>query len=101
MKQRESIFKEKVIKFLKGLPNCWFYKTQEVSLIGIPDIIGCINGKLFALELKKDIRSKPSKMQLYILDKVKGASGYAAVTYPEVWNKVKGELLVLSRSESS
>lgn len=95
MKQKESLFKEKVFRDLKELKGIWFFKSHELSLIGIPDVIGCKNGKFFALELKKDAKSKPSKMQLYIIDKIKGASGYAAVVYPEAWALVKEDLISL------
>ena len=92
MKQPESIFKDKVFRDLRKLSDIWFFKTQELSLLGIPDVIGCRHGIFFALELKKDTKSKPSKMQLYILSKITKAGGYGVVTYPENWPSVYDEI---------
>jgi hypothetical protein len=63
----EKTFKVKVQKKLKELDNIWFFKTNEVSIAGVPDIIGVRNGRFFALELKRDAKAKRSKLQEYIL----------------------------------
>jgi hypothetical protein len=45
--------------WLKLLPLCWFFKVPGGPYLrGIPDIIGCYNGKFFALELKEPGRLK-------------------------------------------
>lgn len=95
MSKREALFKGKVTTWLKGLTGCWFFKTNELSLLGIPDIVGCLNGRFFALELKRDKVSKPSKMQLYMLSLIQKSSGYAVITYPENWERVQVDLISL------
>lgn len=77
----EAQFKVKVQKELSRLPRIWFFKTQLVSLVGIPDIIGVCNGVFFAWELKK-VGGKPTKMQLHVLKKINKAGGEAQVVYP-------------------
>ena len=78
----ETKFKMHVIGRLRTETDAWFFKVQQVALGGIPDIIGCWNGKFFAWELKSKC-GKPSKLQLYILEKIKDAGGHTAVVYPE------------------
>lgn len=56
----EAKLKERVQSRLKKLDNCWFFKTDEGAVRGIPDIIGCIEGRFFAMELKHK-RAKADK----------------------------------------
>jgi len=55
----ESGLQESVIKWLKTLDCCWFVKIPgSPYLRGIPDLIGCYQGRFFALELKTPGRLK-------------------------------------------
>lgn len=67
--------------------GCYHLKTQQRSLRGVPDIIGCRMGAFFALELKKDSKSKVDELQIYTLKKINREGGFARVTYPEVWEE--------------
>ena len=90
-KTPEGIFTETVIKYLKTLDGCWFYKVFGGGMFqraGIPDIIGCYNGRFFALELKAD-NGKPSELQLYNLDKINKAGGYGVLLYPNQFEQFK------------
>ena len=66
--------------------------------IGIPDIIGHIGGRFFAIELKRE--KNPSKthakLQDYILSKI-GCSGASAVK-SDNYEHVVGFLIALSES---
>lgn len=42
----------KVLKALRRLPGLWCYKAHDQCTPGIPDIIGCLRGRMFAIELK-------------------------------------------------
>lgn len=93
--QPETRFKIKVLKELTLIPDSWFFKTQMLARLGIPDILGCVNGKFVALELKKDKKSKVTKLQKYILLKISIARGYAKIVYPENWENIWEELMML------
>ena len=76
---------------LKLLPNSWFQKTQMLSIRGIPDILGLVNGKFIALELKVG-SNKADGLQKHILGRIEAAGGYARVVTPENADLVLKEL---------
>lgn len=89
-KKPETYFGIKVDKHLKQMPSCWFINVQMVALRGIPDRIGVINGKFFALELKVNETEGHSNtgrinLQKYILKQIQKAGGFAEITWPERW----------------
>ena len=59
-----------------------------MSKRGDPDLLICANGKFVALELKKDVRSKPTKLQSHILQQVEDAGGFAAICSPENFDEL-------------
>lgn len=81
-KQAETLFKERVVRKLKLIPNLWILKVQMVATIGIPDIIMCCNGKFIAWELKT-LTGKVSKLQQHNLDSIADAKGIARVVNPD------------------
>jgi penicillin-binding protein-related factor A (putative recombinase) len=87
LKKPETIFKERVLPKLRKLPNSWFEKIQQVSLSGTPDIIGCLNGRFIAIELKKDAISRIEPLQVHKLNKIEKSGGIALVVYPENWEE--------------
>lgn len=91
-KKPETVFKERIKPMLEALGGSWWVKTQMLSTLGIPDYLGCVQGAFIALELKKDRKSKPSKLQLWVLGKIMDAGGIAMVVYPENWDEVYGVL---------
>jgi hypothetical protein len=96
----EKQFETKVKKFLKELPKCWYFKVMGSMFqrSGIPDIIGCINGRFFGLELKAQ-RGIPSALQLYNIDQLNKAGAYARIVKPSDWEEVKSDLEKMSRGE--
>ncbi len=80
--QPETRFKLAIMKKLKELPNSWWLKTNEKSVRGIPDIIGCINGYFYAFELKVG-RNSASSLQKKVVDDICKANGKACVVRPE------------------
>lgn len=92
-KQPETTFKEKVLKDLKALRNeggaIWFFKSQEIAVRGILDVIVCLNGAFWSLELKKDEHEKPDALQAHNIDLISNnANGVALVVHPKNWEKI-------------
>lgn len=79
MRLSETNLKKDVIDFLrKEYPQAWFYKSADRFTSGIPDLILCINGMFYAIELKVG-RNDPTKIQEYVLNKIQSAGGRAVV----------------------
>lgn len=89
--QPETRFKNKVKDCLEKIPRCWFVKTQFLAISGIPDYLGVVNGRFFALELKIET-NKTDTLQGHILKKIARAGGFTAVVKPSNLKQVIKEL---------
>jgi len=73
-----------VFEFLRKA-GAWFYHPRETrkGSDGIPDIVGCLNGKFFAIELKSPSYKDPAKHlrseQRKVLELIKKAGGFVLV----------------------
>ena len=78
----------RITRFLKALPDCWYMRTEggPYGRKGVPDIVGCLRGKMFALEVKRP-GGKATELQLHELKRIRDAGGMAAVV--ESVNEVK------------
>lgn len=96
----EKVFEKKVREFLKTLAKQWHFKVfgNAFQESGIPDIVGCINGRLIGLEIKSS-RGKASELQLYKIDLINKAGGYATVVSSKNWEEVKNKLVRISEGE--
>ena len=67
-------------RLLKKTPNCFSWKEHGgmYGTAGIPDIIACIDGHFFGLEVKTD-KGKPTKLQESVIRKILAAGGTALV----------------------
>lgn len=86
----ESKFKSKVINFLKS-KGCYVIKYWgggKFTKAGIPDLLVCCNGIFLGIELKA-AKGRPSKLQLYNLEKIKESGGYGILLYPKDFNEFK------------
>ena len=92
-KKPETILKEKVLEELREIKNSYWVKIQQVSIKGIPDILGTINGRFIALELKKDEKEKANKLQEYVLHEIDKAGGIALVIHPTNFDEVKNYIV--------
>lgn len=94
----EKQFQKKVIKFLKSLPNTWFFKVWGGGFqrAGIPDLICCINVVFIAIELKGD-NGKPTELQKMNIRNINAAGGIGIILYSkgfkEFKNIVKGVII--------
>jgi hypothetical protein len=95
-KKAETSFKEIVLKDLAALPNGFFEKIQQVGKRGTPDILGCLNGYAVVIELKKDAKAKPDKLQRHKLKKYEKACALVFVAFPENWNELYKRLITIS-----
>jgi len=78
------------------LPNLWFFKASERSLAGIPDFIICVSGIFVAMELKRDTKSKASRLQEHTLGLINNAGGFGVIVNPDNWTKMFGVIKTLS-----
>jgi Holliday junction resolvase len=69
-----------ILRHLKSVPGCFCWKEHGgmYGTAGIPDIIACISGHIFAFEVKVP-GGKPTKLQSVTLDKIIAAGGTACV----------------------
>lgn len=62
----ERNFQARFLRRLRQIPRSWWVKVNDKATIGVPDILGFVNGYGFALELKT--KSKLSELQHYTLN---------------------------------
>lgn len=69
-------------KLLDNIENCWYFKVAggQFQRAGIPDIIGCLNGKYFAIEVKRP-GGKLSEKQKKEIEAIKSCNGIVFVAY--------------------
>ncbi len=91
----ETRFKDRVKPRLQSIPKIYFYKTQQVALKGIPDFVGCANGRFFALELKSE-KGRATPLQMKVLRDIEDAGGFARVMNPENADRVLDDLRLFS-----
>ena len=71
----ESYLRDKVRRYLKDKKG-WYRKIhQSLFSAGIPDFIGCCQGKFIAIELKKDKRGKLDKLQQINIKEIREKGG--------------------------
>lgn len=80
-KKQETIFKEKAIERLKKIPCSYWVKIQQVALRGVPDLLGVVDGRAIAIELK--VSAKVDTLQHYVLRQYEKAGAYARVMTPD------------------
>ena len=85
----EKQFEQKVKAYLKD-QGCWVLKTWSngVQRKGVPDLLVCCNGYFLGVELKA-ANGHPSELQLWNIDKIREAGGFAIVLYPEDFDRFK------------
>lgn len=87
---QEKTYENKIKRFLEA-EGAWFIKYwagAQFTKAGIPDILACINGHFVGIEVKAQC-GKPSELQLYNIQKIRDAGGFAFVLYPSGFDKFK------------
>lgn len=84
-KKRESRLQAKIHRHIKREFNWWGFKVWggPFQPAGIPDLLGCVAGLFFAIEVKMP-KGKVSEIQEDTIKKIKRVGGHATVvTSPE------------------
>lgn len=78
----EKIYENKIKKMLKD-NGAYFVKffANSYTRAGVPDILACVNSYFVAIEVKAE-DGKPSELQLYNIEQIRKAGGFAFVVYP-------------------
>lgn len=77
----ETNLKRDVIKFIKReYPKAWFYKSADRFTSGIPDLVICLSGQFYAIELKVG-NNDAEPIQNVVIRKIQKAGGRAAVCH--------------------
>lgn len=97
MAQRESKLSRRISDELrKNGAFCFKVWGSEYMMAGLPDIIGCYQGKFFGLETKlPEKRDNVSPVQELIMAKIRKAGGHAQVVCSST-EAVKVMLLMVS-----
>lgn len=79
-KKEASVLKN-ICDLLKKTPECFYHKVHGgmYGTTGIPDVLACYKGIYLALEVKRPIGGKISKIQESNIRKINDAGGYAIV----------------------
>ena len=73
----EAKVKQRVVKHLKAIGAYYFFPvTGGFGNSGVPDIVGCIRGRFFAIECKAG-KNKPTALQVRELERIALARGVA------------------------
>lgn len=85
----EKKVKTKVVAILKEVGAYYFYPvTGGYGVSGVPDIVGCYNGKFFAVECKAG-RGKTTALQDKNIAQIKACGGQAIVINEENIEEVR------------
>ncbi len=101
MAQTEKQIENDILDYLSTVPNCFCWKNQNIGVFdpkakvfrknhskhqmkGISDILGVINGKMVAIEIKKPktemaAKTYPTRAQKDFLAKVRDNGGHGLV----------------------
>lgn len=89
---KEKAFENQIKRYIESLGGWWVkFHGNMYTRDGVPDLLCCIRGKFIAIEVKGS-KGQPSKLQLYEIEKIKKAGGFAGVYYPEDFEKLKKDL---------
>jgi hypothetical protein len=81
---REKDFENKVKDYLRYI-GAWYLKYwagADYTKEGIPDILACINGKFYGIEIKAE-KGKPKLIQLVKLRQIRRSGGIGVLLYPK------------------
>ena len=96
----EKQFENQVKDWLKS-QGCWLVKYWgggAYTKAGVPDLLVCCGGYFIAIELKAPT-GKPSQLQLWTIDQIRKAGGFAIVLYPDKFYMLKDLVMDLKRGE--
>lgn len=75
----EGIVKKKLVTILKSIGAYYFFPaTHGYGRSGVPDIVGCLHGQFFAIEVKAEGK-KPTALQEHEMKQIRAVGGTAFV----------------------
>lgn len=79
---QEKLFENKIKRMLRD-NGAYFVKffANSYTRSGVPDILACIGGYFVGIEVKA-ANGHPSELQLYNVNQIRKAGGFAFVLYP-------------------
>lgn len=97
----ETQFKIQVQRLLTE-HGVWHVKFMgnHFTKAGVPDILACIGGWFWGIELKTDI-GRTSLLQEYQMEQIRRAGGRAIVLRPKTLNDFRKELIVWTSSATA
>ena len=97
----ETQFKKKVQQFLTDI-GAWHVKFMgtQYTPSGIPDILACIHGRFYGIELKTD-HGIVSPLQLRQLEKIRQAGGQGILLRPSGFDDFRKEVLAWIHSATA
>jgi hypothetical protein len=96
----ETIFRKRVLAFLKTLPHTFFDPIQQMSISGSPDYYVCTRGHFIALEIKTDEGIVDDLQEWLHNEVVKKGGGIALVCRPSNFKQIKSKLMALAKGKS-
>lgn len=77
MKTPESYEKDEIKKYLNKI-GAWYFCPYMAGFgkSGVPDIVACIKGEFWGIEVKREGR-QPTKAQQFRMDEIEKAEGYS------------------------
>lgn len=85
-KTPEKVVKDKVTSVLKSEGVYHFFPaTHGYGRSGVPDIVGCVNGRFIAIECKAN-GNKPTALQIREIESIRKCNGVAVVVDETNWD---------------
>jgi Holliday junction resolvase len=84
----EKTFEVKIKRMLRE-NGAYFVKffANSYTKAGIPDILACVNGYFVGIEVKAE-NGHPSDLQIYNIEHIRKAGGFAFIVYPSGYKKL-------------
>lgn len=96
----EKVVKQKIKSILEELGVYYFMPGGTAyGHAGVPDFVGCINGKFFAIEAKAT-KGHVTALQLRELNHIANAKGFYIIVNPENLNTLKAQLFSYGHCDS-
>ena len=88
----EAALGRKILFKLRARGGVWFpYPRTRFASSGVSDIIGCLNGRFVAIELKlPGEKWKPTRLQVSFIDRIIAAEGIAFIAHS--WEEIEEAL---------
>lgn len=79
----ESKLKSRAMPLLKSVPGSHWFRVEQQSTGGTPDVLGVIRGIFVAIEFKATAKQKVTPLQQFNLDGVLSCGGIALVVHKD------------------